>query len=104
MSKKDMTNRIIKAMENEHVDIIAHPTGRVIGQRNTYDLDLDEIFEKAKQTKTILEIDCYPNRMDLNYENVKRAVKSGVKLSIGTDSHAITEMGAWNKILESYIL
>lgn len=92
MPKKEMTNRIMKAMENEHVDIIAHPTGRVIGKRNGFDLELDNIFEKAKQTNTILEIDCFANRMDLNYENIKRAIKNKVKLSIGTDSHSIEHL------------
>ncbi len=92
MPKDKMTERIMKAMENEHVDIIAHPTGRVIGKRNGYEVELDRIFEKAKQTDTILEIDCYANRLDLNADNVTRAIQQGVKLSIGTDAHSIDHL------------
>jgi len=85
--KEKMTKRIIKAMENEHVDIIAHPFGRLINQRPAIEMDFDEVLEKAKETKTVLEINAYPERMDLKDTNVRAAVKHGVKLSIGTDSH-----------------
>ncbi len=85
--KEKLTKRIIAAMENEHVDIIAHPTGRLISQRPAYEIDFGRILEKAKETKTVLEINAYPERMDLNDINSKAAIKSGVKLSIGTDSH-----------------
>ena len=85
--KEKLTKRIIAAMENEHVDIIAHPTGRLINQRPAYGLDFEKILEKAKETKTILEINAYPERMDLNDANVRAALKYGIKLSIGTDSH-----------------
>ena len=86
-SKEKLTKRIIVAMENEHVDIIAHPTGRLINQRPAYELDFEKILEKAKETKTVLEINAYPERMDLNDINAKSAIKAGIKLSIGTDSH-----------------
>ncbi|MFA5381744.1 MAG: DNA polymerase/3'-5' exonuclease PolX [Candidatus Micrarchaeia archaeon] len=92
MSEKDMTKRIMNAMENENVDIIAHPTGRVIGKRDGYNLNLDEIFEKAKQTNTTLEIDCYMDRLDLSADNIRRAIQKGVQLSIGTDSHSIDHL------------
>ncbi len=85
--KEKITNRIIKAMENEHVDIIAHPFGRLISQRPPIEMDFDKVLEKAKETKTILEINAYPERMDLNDNYVRAAVKHGIKLSIGTDSH-----------------
>ncbi len=85
--KEKITARIIKAMENEHVDIIAHPFGRLINQRPAIEMDFDKVLEKAKETKTVLEINAYPERMDLNDNYVKAAVKHGVKLSIGTDSH-----------------
>ena len=87
MPKERMTKRIIKAMENENVDIIAHPTGRIISRREPYEIELDEIFDSAKRTRTILEIDCYPDRMDLKDIHVRAAIKAGVKLSIGTDAH-----------------
>lgn len=85
--KEKMTKRVIKAMENENVDIIAHPFGRLINQRPPIEMDFDKVLEKAKETKTVLEINAYPERMDLNDNYVKAAVKHGVKLSIGTDSH-----------------
>jgi len=91
-SKEKITKRIIKAMENEHVDIIAHPTGRLINRRPAYEFDFDKILEKAKQTKTVLEINAYPDRMDLDDANAKAAIKRGVKLSIGTDSHEADQL------------
>ena len=92
MSRKDMTKRLITAIENEHVDIIAHPTGRLIGEREAYDLDFDEVLHAAKENKTILEITAFPNRLDLSSYYIRKAVSRGVKLSIGTDSHSIEQM------------
>jgi len=85
--KEKMTKRIIKAMENENVDIIAHPTGRLITKRESYEIDLDAVLDAAKKTNTILEINSYPERMDLRDVHVRASVKAGVKLSIGTDAH-----------------
>jgi|TARA_Y100000310_G_scaffold124950_2_gene123785 DNA polymerase (family 10) len=85
--KDKMTKRVIKAMENEHVDIIAHPTGRLITKRESFKLDLDEVFDAAKQTNTVMEINSYPERMDLRDVHVRAAVKAGVKLVISTDAH-----------------
>jgi len=92
MSRQDITKRICKAMENQYVDIIAHPTARVIQGRHGYDVDFDELFKCAKRTGTILEINSYPDRLDLNDINIKRAIEVGVKLSIGTDSHSKTQL------------
>lgn len=86
-SKEQITKRIIKAMENENVDIIAHPTGRLINKRPAYDMDFEEIFDKAKQTKTLMEINSFPDRLDLKDVNVRAAIKAGVKLVISTDAH-----------------
>ena len=87
MTKEEMTNRIIKAMENPHVDIISHPTGRIIKQREEYEFDLDKILEVARETKTVLEINSFPNRLDLKDTNIRKAKKAGVKMIINTDSH-----------------
>jgi len=89
---KDNTERIIKAMENPYVNVIAHPTGRVIGQRDGYPLDLEKIMEKAVETNTALEVNSYYNRLDLNAANCRLAVKKGVKLVINTDSHHVDHM------------
>ncbi|MBI1936157.1 DNA polymerase/3'-5' exonuclease PolX [Candidatus Woesearchaeota archaeon] len=86
-TKEKATKRIIKAMENENVDIIAHPTGRLITKRESYEIDLDAVFDAAKRTGTILEINSYPERMDLRDFHVRAAVKAGVKLAINTDAH-----------------
>ena len=91
-SKEKITQRLIKAMENEHVDIIGHPFGRLMNIRPSYEMDFDKILEKAKQTNTILEINAYPARLDLNDVHIRAAVKAGVKLSIGTDAHEANEL------------
>jgi DNA polymerase (family 10) len=92
MSETDMTARIIRAMENPNVDIIFHPTGRVIKRREPYKIDIDKIIEAAKRTKTVLEIDAYPDRLDLKDEHVRKAVEEGVKLSIDSDSHSVSHI------------
>ena len=91
-SKEKITQRLVKAMENEHVDIIAHPFGRLLSTRPAYEMDFDRILGKAKQTKTILEINAHPERLDLNDVHVRAAVKSKIKLSIGTDAHEASEL------------
>lgn len=85
--KEKMTGRMINAMDNENVDIIAHPTGRLLTKREGYEIDLERVFEAAKKTGTIMEINSYPERMDLKDAHAKAAVKAGVKLAISTDSH-----------------
>ena len=92
MSRVQMTKRLIRAMENRHVDVISHPTGRVIHKRAGYELDMEEIFRAAARTKTILEVNSYPDRLDLNDRNIRRAIEYGVKLSLGTDSHSKNQL------------
>jgi len=87
MSKQEMTKRLVKAMQNKNVDIISHPTGRLIGRREEYQMDFDKILETAKKTGTILEINSNPLRLDLNGFNIRRAKLQGVKMIINTDSH-----------------
>ncbi len=84
---QDNTERIIKAMENPYVTVIGHPTGRIIGQREPYPLDMDAIMKAAKETGTALEINAQPTRMDLNDIWIRKAVEEGVMLVISTDSH-----------------
>jgi len=87
MEKTKMTERIIRAMKNPHVDIISHPTGRLLKRRDEYQIDFDKILKVAKGTGTILEINSYPERLDLNDQNIRRAKTAGVKMVINTDSH-----------------
>ncbi len=87
MPKQEMTQRIVKAMQNPNVDIISHPTGRLINQRDEYQMDFDKIMEVAKKTGTILEINSSPFRLDLDGFNVRRVKTKGIKMIINTDSH-----------------
>jgi DNA polymerase (family 10) len=92
MDKEKMTERIIRAMENPHVDIISHPTGRIIQRRDEYLIDFDKILKVAKETGTILEINSFPNRLDLKDTNIRKAVAAGVKMVINTDSHHLDHL------------
>ncbi len=82
-----LTRRMIKAMENKYVHIIAHPTGRRIGIRKPYQLNMDKIFKTAVNTGTVLEINAFPDRLDLKDDYVREAREYGVKFSINTDAH-----------------
>jgi DNA polymerase (family 10) len=88
LPRKEQTERIIKAMENRNVDILFHPTGRLIGRRPAYDVDIRAVIAAAKRTGTILEIDALPERADLNDEYIRECVRAGVKMSIDSDAHA----------------
>ena len=90
LSGHEQTARIVRAMENPNVDIIFHPTGRVIQKRPAYAVDVDELIKAAKRTKTVLEIDAYPSRLDLKDEYIRKAVDAGVHLSIDSDAHAMS--------------
>ncbi|GIW67492.1 MAG: DNA polymerase/3'-5' exonuclease PolX [Candidatus Parcubacteria bacterium] len=87
------TERIKKAMANPNVDCIFHPTGRVINKRPAYEVDIDEIIDYAKKTKTILEIDAYPDRLDLKDEHIRKCVEKGVKMVIDSDAHSVLHLG-----------
>lgn len=87
LSRQEMTERIVRAMRHPYADILFHPTGRVLHKREPYDVDIDEIIRMAKETGTILEIDAYPERLDLKDEHIRRAVQAGVPLVIDSDAH-----------------
>ncbi|GAI23145.1 unnamed protein product, partial [marine sediment metagenome] len=86
---KIITERIIKAMQNRFVSIIAHPTGRLIGYRESYQVDINKIMDVAAETGTILEINAYPERLDLNDIYCRMAKEKGVQLVIETDAHSV---------------
>jgi len=92
MNKKDMTERLLRAINNPYVDIIAHPTGRLIHKREAYPLDFGQIFKAAKKTKTALGIDGHFDRLDLKDTDVRKAVEAGVKLVISTDAHSVNHL------------
>lgn len=82
-----MTERILAGLDNKHVKVFCHPTGRVIGYRPGYEVDFEKVFEKCAERKIALEVNSFPDRLDLNGENVKKAIEMGCRISIGTDSH-----------------
>ncbi len=92
MSREEMTKRICRAMENSNIDIIFHPTGRVLLKRPAYELDIDEIIRVAKKTGTCLEIDAFPDRLDLKDTYAKKAIEAGVKLVIDSDAHSASHL------------
>lgn len=91
-SKDDMTRRIVRAMENPYVNVIGHPTTRKINQRQPVEFDLDEVFAAAARTGTALEVNAYPDRLDLKDEHIMWAKRYGVKFAVDTDSHATTHL------------
>ena len=86
-TERAITGRLISAIENENVDIIAHPTGRIIDQREPYEVDMQAVLKAAAKTNTVMEINSHPSRLDLCDTNAKAAKDMGVKLCINTDAH-----------------
>ena len=91
-TKDTMTKRLVSAIENPFVQIISHPTGRLLNERESYELDWDEVFLACKKYGKILEINSWPPRLDLPDVLVRDAVKRGVKMIINTDSHSVDHM------------
>ena len=89
MGEREMTDRMITAMEHPLVDAIGHPTGRLIGRREPYALDLDRVVEAALRTGTFLEINSNPNRRDLNDTHARMAAEAGVRIVVNSDAHGV---------------
>lgn len=87
MDEREMTERIATAMTNDKARILAHPTGRIIGQREPYSFDFERIIDAAKQNGIAMEINSFPERLDLNDLNVKRVIDQGIKIAINSDAH-----------------
>ena len=87
--RETIMERLKTALNNPHVDIIAHPTGRIIGRRTGYDVDMDMLIELARETNTALELNANPNRLDLAPPNLRKAQEAGVTVVINTDAHSI---------------
>lgn len=90
IGKIEMTKRIIKAISNPYVKILNHPTGKILGSRDSYEVDLEEIFKVAKEKKVALEINCF--RADLSAQSARRAKELGIKICIGSDAHFKKEL------------
>ncbi len=94
--KEKMTARIAAALQNKHLNILGHPTGRLINKRNPYELDLKKIFDTAAQNKKIMEIDSHPSRLDLKDEHILLAKEYGLKFAISSDAHSIEQLKLMN--------
>lgn len=92
-SKEQLTKRITRACQNKYVNIIAHPFGRLMGVRDAYELDFDTVLKVCRQTNTYLEINAFPERLDLNDNNCRYAKEKGAKMAISTDAHSVSQLG-----------
>jgi len=94
LPREEQTERIMRAIRHPHVDIIAHPTGRLIDRRPGADYDWERVFAAAREAGKALEINCGPERLDLNDELARQALEAGVMLAINSDAHAPDDF-AW---------
>jgi len=92
MEKDKMTERMIRAMKNPNINIISHPTGRILKRRDEYQIDFDKVLRAAREFKVVLEINAYPERLDLSDQNIKRAKEAKVSMIINTDSHEKSQL------------
>jgi len=90
--KASLTMRVVRAMQNPYVRVIGHPTGRLLGDREAYELDLDEIMKEAARTRTCLEVNSNFHRLDLNDTHCRKAREMGVRVMINTDSHSYDDL------------
>jgi DNA polymerase (family 10) len=91
-SAEEMTARLLKVIENPNVSIIGHPTGRILLRRDAYPYDMDAVLEAAARNKVAMELNAYPDRLDLSDRHLRMAKQHGVKIVINTDSHHTTHM------------
>jgi DNA polymerase (family 10) len=90
-SREKITYRLVSAMKNPFVTVIAHPTGRLIGERDAYDVDMEQVLSVAAETGTAIEINAYPLRLDLNDIYARKAKEMGIPMVISTDTHIATQ-------------
>jgi DNA polymerase (family 10) len=90
--KKKMTERVCHALENKYVHILGHPSGRLLLKRPEFEIDLEAVFETAKQHNVVMELNAHPQRLDLNAGNLRAATKMGLKVAINTDAHYVYEL------------
>jgi DNA polymerase (family 10) len=92
MPREEMTKRVVRAIENRYAGILAHPTGRLIGVRDAFEIDMQEVIRAAARTGTAIEINAHPARLDLDAANCRAAAAAGVMIGIGTDTHVLPEL------------
>ena len=92
LPEREQTRRVLRALENPNVNILAHPTGRLIGRREPYELDVERVMEAARERGCVLELNSNPERLDLNDAHCKLAKEMGVKIAVSTDAHSADEL------------
>ncbi|MBV9608246.1 MAG: DNA polymerase/3'-5' exonuclease PolX [Acidobacteria bacterium] len=92
LDAKQMTDRLLRVMENKHVSLIGHPTGRILLRRDAYEYDMDAVLKAAAKNKVAMELNAYPDRLDLCDRHLRQARETGVKVVINTDSHHTSHM------------
>jgi DNA polymerase (family 10) len=92
LSREKQTQRIIKALDNPHINIVCHPTGRLINERQPYELNVERVLEAAKERGCFVELNAHPDRLDLNDSDCMMAKEMGVKLAISTDAHRLDDL------------
>jgi DNA polymerase (family X) len=93
IGEEAMAERIVRAMNNPYVRVIGHPTGRILGRRDPYEVDVSRLIREAAATNTVLELNSYPDRLDLAVPYVRQAIEAGVEISIDTDAHDESALG-----------
>ena len=92
MSRSEMTHRVIRALEHPEVDILAHPTGRILNRRRPFDLDVEAVLQAALSLDVAVELNAHPSRLDLNDRHLRRAKELGVKIAVSTDAHSVQDL------------
>ena len=92
MGKTEMTDRVLKALEHPEVDILAHPTGRILNRREPFEMDVDEVLRAAARLEVAVELNAHPSRLDLHDGFLRRARELGAKVAVNTDSHSVQEL------------
>jgi DNA polymerase (family 10) len=92
LSREKQTERVIRAMDNPHFNILAHPTGRLINQRAPYEIDMERVMDAALERGCYLELNAQPDRLDLNDVHCRMAKEMGLKLAISTDAHTTSNL------------
>lgn len=96
LDKKTQTKRLLRAVHSPYVQVISHPTGRLLSERESYEADWPQVFKECAKSRTMLEINAWPNRLDLPDVLTREAINAGVKLVINSDAHQIEQMGNMN--------